>query len=245
MRSAEMLDSLGDDARKAMEQGGSWEYVPDDVSSGDCWAEPCDSNTCDRPWHKSWIMSGFEVRDGILFHVVHSCDDNGDWEVDDSHDVDGEDYEQWVGAFFDEDARQRGWEAYAEYVRETGDDPLDEYIVVREHTDRWFVKLVQDEHGIRFAGAHRESLLFLDGIAIKNPMDLPSEVRELLMLSDVGGCYYIPCEIKTLDDLPSDVCKVERRDDHAIITVAVTVPDHPDIIRERLRLAAEESQSPE
>jgi hypothetical protein len=239
-RSESIARDLGTDALAALRHGTEWEYEPESAECGDAWAYSCGGKDgCTRLWHQDTYVSGYRIEDGKLYHVLHECDEDGNWDVIEECDVDDTHYDQWWSDYAEEKRRQ-GWDDYAEYVARTGLDPLGNYHVVRSHEEQWTAKLRQDDDGLRFVGAHRRSLAYIARVAITNPDDLPDEVRSWLYLDAQGRVE----GLSTLDDLSGDYA-TQREGDSAVITFSVTIPDSEEAIRQRLRQVASRGDTAE
>lgn len=233
-RSQIVAKDLGKSAARALAEGGKWSYSPDDVDCGDAWAYNCGESDCDRKWHKHWIMTGYRIANKKLFHVMHKCDEDGNWDVIDECNVDDPVYDHWYKSNFSEEERQQGWNDYAVHVAHTGEDILDNYIVDRWHKEAWTAKLIQDEKGVKFDGAHKRSLAYIERVAERDFTKIIKPVRDFLCLNKDGLIE----GFASLDELMGENYHLQRGEGFAIIDFEVEVPDSKDEIKQRLKDAA-------
>jgi len=233
-----IAEELGEEAVKALADGTAWVDQPDTTELSDAWPYRCDSDSCGQEWHKRYLVSGWEIHDRRLVHFIHECDVDGEWEVYDSMDVDAPGYEQWYADNLGHEAYTRAWLDYAAHVAKTGDDILGNYNVQRNHREAWTVKAIQDSDGVKFAGAHRKSIVgYCDRLAETDMGKLPEPVSNFLCFRDglLGG-------FKSLAEFKRDgvITNLEIDGDTVTFDIEPVFPDAPELIRERIRLAAEE-----
>jgi hypothetical protein len=227
-----IVEDLGEEAVVALREGKLWSYKPDDTDGWEAWAYKCGEKDCSRQWHKHHLLSGYSIMDGRLTHDIWECDEDGDWDFFDSCYVDDPAYEEWYKEY-SEERRQEGWLEYAEYVSEGGEDVLDEYIVASTRKEEWMARLQQVSGGLKFIGAHRRSLAFVQRVAETDPKKLPQEVQDFLCLDEnwfVDG-------LCTFDDLLVNipVDKVQVTGDFAVVIFEAEFPESPSVIKARKR----------
>ena len=188
MKQSEMLaEEFGEEAQKALRTGGEWEYVPESIDAGNFFPYCCGDKECCVQWHKQWVMVGYKIRKGRMFEVAHTCDNDDNWEADDSHDVDLPGWKEWQ-RIYDYDASRKAMVDYFRFVVETGEDPLDEFRYVHLRIKgkatasprKWQVKVSDwiggKAHGLMVVGVRRR------GRGPWLPLeDAPIEVRDYLM----------------------------------------------------------------
>jgi hypothetical protein len=147
-RSKELVECFGDDAVHALNNNGTWEYQPETIECGNWnpyWCDDCET------WHQNWYMTGYRIEDGIMYEVIHSCDSDGNWEIEDEYDVDDEDYERWNNQYAYEQTEQAAT-AYREWVAENGEDPLGEFYLDSNEKVKYLV-VVRYQNGFHFHAA--------------------------------------------------------------------------------------------
>jgi hypothetical protein len=235
--SKETAESFGPEAVKALKEGGEWEYKPESVEGFDAWAIWCE--TC-KAWHEKWYVSGYLIQERRFYHVIYEVDTDGEWQVEDTKDIDHDDYPEWLEQEYGEAKRQEGWLEYARDVVETGKDPLGNYMVVKKEARHWMARLTQSDQGVQFAGAHEKAPQFRFYKATTTPADLPKEVRDFLCLfaKDDGNIYVD--EVNTLDELEDGGPYILVREDAntAVLTFEVDIPIAADVIERKVREAA-------
>ena len=176
-RSEELAECMGNEAVEALKNGTEWEYQPETIEAGNWnpyWCDDCET------WHQEWYMFGYRIEDGHMYEVIHSCDTDGNWEVDDEYDVDDVDYERWNAQYGYEET-EKASKAYSAWVAENGEDPLGNYFV--QSTVRQRYQVVIQRRGVASGRFH-----FLKAKPVdskdwnSNAEELPERLRDFLQL---------------------------------------------------------------
>jgi len=207
-RTEAILNDLGDEAQKAFETGGTWKWEPDTIEFCDGIPRKTGADT----WCLDYHPSGFEVRDGKLFHVMWDAEQDGDWEVHSEMDTADPRYQEWYRQFEYENI-QEAWLKYFVFVVQTGDDPLNEFCNLpwdktkcREWQAEFCETPISKVVGLTFFGARRRG---------RGPWhyvgDLPQEVLNYLALKAPDGIHYVQPDWKTVDEMEADLKKTEKK----------------------------------
>lgn len=141
------------------------EHMPDgdfkweSTEAGDWHAYCCGEKDCPVQWHTVAYSEEFERKDGKLSITLHSCDADGNWDIDGGWE-EGEDFDKSDVAYGLGPERSndyfRGWAEYWIDAAQTGDDPCDQIfkpVIATEWIDFCLdaaadnVKYLTKEHG--------------------------------------------------------------------------------------------------
>ena len=102
-----------------------------DTEAGDWHAYSCGERDCPQQWHLIAYTFGIKREDGILTIELNSCDEDGNWDLDELYESDTgteDDLRQILKTeqaqlydYFD------GWNEYWYYATRTGTDPLNQF----------------------------------------------------------------------------------------------------------------------
>lgn len=204
MRSEEILEYLPEAARQAFVNGTTWEYSPGTIEAGQWFPWNCGGmDGCTTFWHNRWFISGYSVEDGHLYEDMWEVDSDGNWEINDSCDVDSEEYEEWAKVYSYEEAKKAGIE-YAQWVAEHGEDPLGEYSIAVDKIKREYTARLQlrDE---KFWVTH------LNDQPVHRRSDLPQDVQ-LYLLTEAEDSLQVFVDWSTIEEFIAGVTEtpVER-----------------------------------
>ena len=164
------------------------EYLPDgdfklqDDFAGDWSAYQCGEHDCERQWHKNLYAVDHYRKDGNLLIEVRSCDEDGNWDYvcgyDESAGDTWENSEVKLHLETNPDEFFQGWRDYAQYVIDTGKDPLGEFYVQPTYKvkERWEIWLHKSIAGIALNRVRRSKCLPMAAYL------LPDYMRQFLQL---------------------------------------------------------------
>ena len=119
----------------------------EDNDAGDWYVYNCGEHDCPRQWHK--ISFGLDItrENGKLTIKRHSCDEDGNWDLDYAWE-EGEDWEE-IGLILANDSYEyfKGWAQYWLECAQTGTDPLEESTGVfdTESAVDFFINCAEEE----------------------------------------------------------------------------------------------------
>jgi hypothetical protein len=124
---------------------GDFEW--DDNEAGDWHVWNCGERDCPIQWHKISYALDIARRDGKLTIERHSCDEDGNWDLDCAWE-EGEDWEEMGYALASESYNYfKGWAEYWLECAQTGKDPLEESTGVFEEENivDFFINCAEEE----------------------------------------------------------------------------------------------------
>lgn len=123
-------------------EGTTWEWKPGSTE----YCEPhifYDDDS--KSYARLWVGHGLVVEQNKVAVTLHTCDRDGNWDYGDAMDVDEPGFAQWFDKQFGEGFAMAQWQGlyeYLNYVFLTGDDHLNELMVLRSMLQRdWWLQL--------------------------------------------------------------------------------------------------------